>query len=59
MEMFQRGLESSSLRRTRLYDEKGRMKRIPYDASAIGSIMYAMLCTRLVVGIRMHKPMLV
>ena len=27
-------------------DERDRMKRIPY-ASAIGSIMYAMLCTRI------------
>ena len=30
---------------TKTQDERDRMSRIPY-ASAIGSIMYAMLCTR-------------
>ena len=42
---FSHGIRPSKTQSPMTFDEQNRMSRIPY-ASAIGSIMYAMLCTR-------------
>ncbi|KAH9752839.1 hypothetical protein KPL71_014867 [Citrus sinensis] len=42
---FRHGIHLSKSMSPKTYDERERMNKIPY-ASAIGSLMYAMLCTR-------------
>ena len=42
---FKHGIHLSKSMSPKTYDERERMNKIPY-ASAIGSLMYAMLCTR-------------